>query len=654
MRCVCVGLGVGYPVRVSTPLRIGDLFDERYRLDDVLGRGGFGTVFGATDLTNGRSVALKVLTPERDGTYAAQTRARFEREATIVGGLRSPHTVEIFEHGESDGLLYMAFERVPGEDLAALLARRGRLTAAEVRHVVEQVLQSLQEAHAHGVLHRDLKPENIRVFEQGGDPLRVKLLDFGIARASERGSPSVTATGELIGTPRYMSPEQLTDRPLQASSDIYSLGIVAFEMLVGSEAIHGGAWGDQLERMRTGHLFAVEGEGVDADLMVILQRMTARHATERFGSARAVLDALHGRTRGEARSPPKKIINAVAIVGVVALAGVALAIVATCGDHDEAPKTAPPARNVAALIATAAPKHTDAGGTSPEVARTLSIDSGCGSRPKFRGRGRLGVSMFETVLAYIPESYDPARPAPLVILLHQVVETPEVFLRTGGFEPVAEAAGFVVVVPESEDMMRAWTRESEDIDQVYEAAEGAARALCIDRSRVFAVGHGQGGRLARDLTCESWITGAAASSFRATKRDPFCGNPKPFIMLSPMHSPREPVEGGEGCGLAGSSGRLMSLQDSEQKWLQRNGCKGKRRRYFEERDSECFQWHCETPFRSCHLNGGHGWPGTPPREVFFHQECEGDPPAQFPSMRVIWELFETVEPLLPPEAGDAG
>ena len=221
-------------------------FAGRYRLLRVLGEGGFAVVHLAHDAQTGQQVAVKIL---RDPSDDRDTALRFRREVAIVGSLRSPHCVTLLDHGATAaGELYAVFEYVTGRDLDKVLAEHGRLPRATVVHIMRQLLHVLAEAHRNGLLHRDIKPQNVRVFASDGDPWSVKLLDFGIARGSDDSFPAVTATGETIGTPRYMSPEQLTGEPLTPASDMYSLGLMGIELLVGKEALPGNAvdssWND--------------------------------------------------------------------------------------------------------------------------------------------------------------------------------------------------------------------------------------------------------------------------------------------------------------------------------------------------------------------------------------------------------------------------
>lgn len=269
---------------------IGDVIDARYRLEEAIGEGGTAIVFRAWDATASRPVALKLFKPGRHG-YDEATQRRFEREVRIIANLTNPHTVTLFDSGRTGDFLYMVFELVGGEDLAEHLAKHGRLAPHDVRHVLVQLLSSLHEAHTNGLLHRDIKPDNVRIYVSLTSLRTVKLLDFGIARASDTNA-SITKTGELVGTPRYMSPEALMEKSLSAASDIYSVGILALEMLYGRDALHGDRWDDQFDRLIDGHVFSFENDDVPPELRAIVDRMCAQDAAERYQSAGAALHAL--------------------------------------------------------------------------------------------------------------------------------------------------------------------------------------------------------------------------------------------------------------------------------------------------------------------------------------------------------------------------
>src|SRR5467141_1078453 len=203
-----------------------------YTVEGELGRGGMGVVYKARDERLKRQVAIKVLPPEL--AFREEIRIRFLREAETAARLSHPHIVPIHSVGEGpDGLVYFVMAFVDGESVAGKLKRRGRLPAEEARRIMLETSDALGAAHALGIIHRDVKPDNILLEGSRG---RVVVTDFGIAKAlsSTTGPATLTATGVAIGTPHYMSPEQAAgDREIDGRSDIYSLGVVAYQMLAG-------------------------------------------------------------------------------------------------------------------------------------------------------------------------------------------------------------------------------------------------------------------------------------------------------------------------------------------------------------------------------------------------------------------------------------
>ncbi|MCC6877638.1 MAG: serine/threonine protein kinase [Sandaracinaceae bacterium] len=203
----------------------------RYRVERLIGEGGMGRVYLAEQQmgTATRPVAVKVLV-ETDPTM----RARFYRECELVIRLTHPNTIQFYDFGElPDGRLYIVMELIEGESLARAM-EAGPMARERVERIVEQICGSLQEAHELGIVHRDLKPENILLTVRGGEPDFVKVCDFGIAKTPNADASQLTLQGTIVGTPRYMSPEQLTGGTVDARSDLYSLGLILYEMLTGS------------------------------------------------------------------------------------------------------------------------------------------------------------------------------------------------------------------------------------------------------------------------------------------------------------------------------------------------------------------------------------------------------------------------------------
>ena len=208
--------------------RIVAAVGDQYELQGEIGRGGMSVVYHAIDRRLHRAVALKVLPPEL--AYDAAIRTRFTREAQTAAQLGHAHIVPIYDVGERDGVAYLVMALISGGNLGTHLMREPRLPIDETRRLVSEIADALAYAHLRGVIHRDIKPDNILL---DGDSGRALVTDFGIARAMEAGT-RLTVTGIAVGTPTYMSPEQAVgERELDGRSDIYSLGVLAYQMLTG-------------------------------------------------------------------------------------------------------------------------------------------------------------------------------------------------------------------------------------------------------------------------------------------------------------------------------------------------------------------------------------------------------------------------------------
>ena len=272
------------------------MFDRRFRIDARVAAGGFGAIYRATHVKSGHQLALKVLHAKLTGDPGVV--ARFRREGAALTRLRDPHTITAYELGEApDGTLYIVMELLRGESLYERFRARGPLPWQRVLAIARAVCSSLIEAHALGIIHRDLKPTNIHLEPHGPDDDFVKVLDFGIAKIvheSEIDSTDLTHAGQMIGTLDYMSPEQMVGGLCAPASDIYTLGVVMYEMITGRKPFDdansaAAALAAVLTTTPTRlSVLAV----VPADVDRIVMRCLERHHTDRYQSAAALAAAL--------------------------------------------------------------------------------------------------------------------------------------------------------------------------------------------------------------------------------------------------------------------------------------------------------------------------------------------------------------------------
>lgn len=265
--------------------RLAEALSDRYTLGNEIGVGGMATVYMAEDIKHGRTVALKVLKPELSSAMGTD---RFPREIRLIASFNHPHILSLYDSGESAGFLYYVMPFVEGETLGARLAREKELPIGDVIRILIEVTDALAYAHDRGVVHRDIKPPNIMLVGRN----RAKIMDFGIARM--RSSELKTQTGMMMGTPRYMSPEQVAGRPVDNRSDIFSLGTVLYELLTGTKLFAGG---DATEIMyNVSQLRPVPPSRINRQVSPMLDLMVAKalekDADERYQDAHQFADDL--------------------------------------------------------------------------------------------------------------------------------------------------------------------------------------------------------------------------------------------------------------------------------------------------------------------------------------------------------------------------
>jgi serine/threonine-protein kinase len=297
---------------------IGTILGGRYRLAELLGEGGMATVYRGVDTQLGRDVAIKLLRPEylRDPDFSS----RFRQEAQNAASLNHPNVVSVFDYGEDPDGPYIVMEFVDGEDLATILRRNGSLPPPQAARIAAAVARALAAAHARGIVHRDVKPGNVLIGRDG----RVKVVDFGIARAVAEAQ--MTLPGTTLGSVHYFSPEQARGESATNESDIYSLGIVLFEMLTGTRP-----WeGDSAAAVALARLSGPVPDpmlvrpSIPPDLAAITRKALAPLPIDRFASATAMADALESSRTAAGAVGPGAAAGAAAVgAGVAASAGVA-------------------------------------------------------------------------------------------------------------------------------------------------------------------------------------------------------------------------------------------------------------------------------------------------------------------------------------------
>ena len=682
---------------------IGEIFRGKYRIDAQLGRGGFAVVYRAVDVEIARDVVIKLLTPGPNG-YDEVIASRFEREAKVLGNLHHRSTITMFEFGRTDdGLLFMVFEFVDGEDLSVLLKRTGPLPPTVVEHVMRQLLGSLREAHDNGVLHRDIKPANIIIFEYMDDPWSVKLIDFGIAKgmpksAGGRRDPTqLTRAGAVIGTPRYMPPEALFGEPLVAASDLYSVGLVAYEMLVGRQAIAGQSSQEVVRAATSMDPILVPDVPNAQGLARVISRMVGREVEDRYPTATAVLTALdsaarftadqtapesaphsaplqssvvrhsarprtdhppaetHQRTRSRRRSA--------AAVGVLIGACIGAALFIATVDRTPEPSRTPTIRQVPpaivqpprpAVAKTPAPARSeDAGhddGATADASTPRTAD-GCGKavfRSGFFTRKLVVGHAEREYTVYVPANYNSGTRHRVMLMAHKALWTGHDVIAMTKMDRLADRENLILVGPRALSSTRPWS-SSRDVELTVAALQEVRREYCTDPQWLYAVGHGGGGGYVSRLHCAMPLSAAASTADGERVTDEICSaQPTPYIRIYGLADRHVPYKGGAGCEGGASFRSAQAIADH---WREHNHCEGSAKKWRKRGKSSCSVWtRCDAAFASCGVEGGHDWPTAPAKIEF--PGC-GGPPMKFALADTIWEFFEQhAQPLDPSQAAE--
>jgi serine/threonine protein kinase len=285
--------------RKGVTLEPGTVIAERYRIDAMLGEGGMGKVYRAEHVHMRKQVAVKVL--HGDLSTTSEVVQRFEREAIAAGNIAHPNVAAATDFGQlDDGSFFLVLEYVAGRDLRSII-KKGKVAPPRAVHIIQQIAGALGAAHATGVIHRDLKPENIMLVEREGDPDFVKVLDFGIAKidsvgmvdsaeaaaTTKTGPQPLTRLGAVFGTPDYMSPEQALGQPIDSRADLYSIGVMLYELLSGERPFRGGA----VTLMRQ-HVLqdapplpASVAESIDPRISAIIDKLLQKSPQDRYPTA---------------------------------------------------------------------------------------------------------------------------------------------------------------------------------------------------------------------------------------------------------------------------------------------------------------------------------------------------------------------------------
>jgi serine/threonine-protein kinase len=289
LRMDATNAGVTAPQNAYADLIAGHLFANRYKIEQIIGRGGMGVVYKATDTQLDETVAIKTL-PGDVMSRSPEDLERFKREIRLARKITHRNVLRTYDYGEAEGVYFISMEFVRGYTLAELLdeAPQRQMPARASVGLTRQICRGLQAAHEQGIIHRDIKPQNVLIDAKG----EVKLMDFGIARMAEAAeTAAMTQQGLIVGTPHYMSPEQVQGKQLDARSDVYSMGVLMYEMLVGRRPFESSS----LTGVLTAHITEKAKPPIDLRpdigraVNTIVMKCLAKDPKERYADAGALL-----------------------------------------------------------------------------------------------------------------------------------------------------------------------------------------------------------------------------------------------------------------------------------------------------------------------------------------------------------------------------
>lgn len=593
-----------------------------YQLHDQLGEGAFGSVWRATDLERSVVVAIKILK-----AASADTERRFERELLALRRLDHPNCVRPIASGvTANGRPFLTTELILGQTLDDWLNTSPGIDAK--LHVAEQILLVLIAAHREGVVHRDLKPSNVMI--AAGDAVRV--VDFGIAKLAGREQPDITKTGEVLGTPGYMSPEQLRgERSVGPAADMYAFGSLLFVMLERRAMFAG----DSAIEVAMKHLIEpapAMRAPVPAPIRALVAQLTSKDPSHR-PTARAALNVLRGDQQLQLEDTPWNPRHfALVAVLLVVVALIALVVVT----DNETPPVPPPLDTKRPL-----PFNDPVSTSEPDPSPPVAPNPSCGDLPPRPGDYPLG----ERALVRIPPTYDGEARFPLLVLFADGGLVQGEALRMMRPEQSKLADNFVVlelIAPDTQDLSTAWNHleHYEDAEAVISQARSTA---CVN-DETHLLGFGRGGAAAVQTACRlSVVTSLATYAYRWAPRDATCepGTSFPILTISSAHDPLRPIEGGRNC----RRGRALSVADHDTEMLALTGCRGRSREQ-SQTGGTCRKFDCEPAAETCLIDGGRTFRGGGPepqgrrtlRKWF--SKCKEPVAPQFPAVDYLFEFAE--------------
>lgn len=624
-------------------LKLGDIVLDRYVLHAKLGEGGFGTVWQAVDRMERRPVAVKAL-------HASATRLdrrRFEVEAGVLARLDHPNILKLHDFtAHEDGTLLLVTELL-GRATLADWVRTGPPSVDDVISVTRQLCSALHAAHREGVLHRDLKPANVLIETDDNGRPHVTVLDFGIAKMVGHDQPDITKTGEILGTPGYMSPEQLRGLDVGPPTDLYCLGLLIFLMLEGRVAFKGATPLEIGMAHLTQPVPPVERGPVRLRSLVFA--LLEKDPDQRPGSAIAVQRLLAELTDDPPDLPvaPSSQSRTLIFVGAVLSVVVLLVAALLLSEGEEAEqvavKRAPP--SIVASEPTSSPNS-----PARHEAAKATLPRGCGKKwTPGRHDELMSLGLDDPhprLLFYVPPAFDGVTPLPAVVLFHRRGSTAEWALIETRFEQVAAANNFIVIAPQSRRSVSStpWVGG----DQLFAESDfdWAADHLCIDTERMYLVGLSEGIAATEQLRCHhpakfaAVVDSGARFSGSDSCRKKSLAEPIPRLEFADLQDLQVPVGGGKApvppCKAKLSRSVFDSLDVYEKKMQTKYGCTGEQRAIdVGSDDLTCHTWACETPYWMCRVDAGRPWSNQP-----WHtdQGCVGQANGA-PRAKIAWEFL---------------